>query len=631
MAMLQQASNKLLKTRGFHVDYLAHAHSRGSCRRLEFIRDELCAQLDKSLSSLEKTARARLPSAILLLRIRSSEVMRAIAREVGEDARAFQRQREIRALLCCRSAADAQLKELTSRVMFRTLFRPQTNTSSVAQTIDAPLEWTRWWKWNGMLGIASRSYLAAGRSLARALASASNFADLKRSERYPSNDKTRGASVSDKKIANYVSMIRDRYRDRNLQVFGRAPAKPDDLALELLRIVEEFVALRLLEASLARRTGKENVVYPQGNRENSNLAKIIEAGMDLAEQVIARDHSTSAHHTIQAHWCESRLLMHKSVCAISRADWSEAMKLLGDADACLNYHDAKRQSTDRAVIELHRAEVRLREANAEVIVDAKKRSASDELSFRTLCEEASKRPFARSLLWRSAAPGIRKSLFHDIRRGLPEGMLDDPMVGASLTKVRSHVQDAMRFLARAEQLLLARRRNVWWTTWYFQRKLEAICMTVWSSLAEKGTPIPFLGLEAAPRKTPTEADTLLEDSLRMIRVDAYRLATVVDSYRSTAIALHTRLLLDSESMRLPERQRRMHTQLTMAAEKLKTVLMARQNWFDGRAERRSGAPDLGPGEKAKSDAKLDPRLEAYIEGVLTRCDAAAEFLVNPLY
>jgi hypothetical protein len=32
MAMVQQASNKLLKTRGFHVDYLAHAQLESDAR-----------------------------------------------------------------------------------------------------------------------------------------------------------------------------------------------------------------------------------------------------------------------------------------------------------------------------------------------------------------------------------------------------------------------------------------------------------------------------------------------------------------------------------------------------------------------------------------------------------------------
>ena len=567
-ARIEEASS-LLRTHSYLIQ--THGYSRGSCRRLEFIRDELCARLEEHLplssgvaartNSVKLVNPIRLRSAISMLRIRSTEVMRAVAREVGEDARAYQRQREIRALFCSRTVADANLAKLSGRDMFRALFPLDGSLLPVPSTIDIASEWIRWWKWNAMLGIASRSYKAAARSLEKALRSASNFYDLKSSKAYPFRGDHRDEEVADEDVAVAVKKIRELYLGGNLRVFGTAPISPNALGLELLRVIEQFAALRLLKSSLTRRKGKSEMVLPISEHGNPGLTDVIDTGIDLAEQIVSRDHSADAHYTISAHWCKSRLLMHKSIQATSHDDWSEAMKLLGDSEACLNYHDVKRHGPDRAVIELHRAEVRLREAGSVMVLGRSDARHSGCLTFDSMCERLSERDYPESLLWRSSVPILRRTLCNDIAPSIPEGLLDSAELSAELRKTRSLVQESMRFLSRAEHLLLNRRRNVWWTTWYFQRKLQSISMTIWSSVAEVGTPIPFLGLEAAPRKTPTEADTLLEDSLRMIRVDAYRLATVIDSYRSAAIALHVRLLLDNCSIRLPDRQRRMYDQL----------------------------------------------------------------------
>jgi hypothetical protein len=73
------------------------------------------------------------------------------------------------------------------------------------------------------------------------------------------------------------------------------------------------------------------------------------------------------------------------------------------------------------------------------------------------------------------------------------------------------------------------------------------------------------------RNTDTAADTLLDDAMRMIRVDAYRLATVVDAYASCAEALQMRLMFDHTSISLPHRQEAMVEKLSEAIGRLKKV------------------------------------------------------------
>jgi hypothetical protein len=190
-----------------------------------------------------------------------------------------------------------------------------------------------------------------------------------------------------------------------------------------------------------------------------------------------------------------------------------------------------------------------------------------------------------------------------------------PHVDKALRRAKSLVTDSMRFLNRAEPVLRARRRNVWWTTWFFERRLRAIALSVWASVFEVDTPIPFLGLEAAMRKTNTVADSLLEDAIRMIRVDAYRLATIVDAYAACAKALQTRLILDKKSVRLKERQRWMHQALVNALEALDEV-EARRNHLDS--------------DEWYTDGRMDDNVELYVKAVRERVGLITEQVKYPI-
>ena len=55
------------------------------------------------------------------------------------------------------------------------------------------------------------------------------------------------------------------------------------------------------------------------------------------------------------------------------------------------------------------------------------------------------------------------------------------------------------------------------------------------------------------------------------------------------------------------------------------------NWSDDETMFDRSDAAIGPSEKAKDDAKLDPALLEYIQGVLDRCERAGRFLRNPLY
>ncbi|HEY5027834.1 MAG TPA: hypothetical protein VIK39_05450, partial [Candidatus Angelobacter sp.] len=264
---------------------------------------------------------------------------------------------------------------------------------------------------------------------------------------------------------------------------------------------------------------------------------------------------------------------------------------LGDAEASLRISDHRRYRSERAIIELHRAEARLRAAEA---VDV-----SESRSFTTMC-----RSFEEIKVTVGSQPQ-HESRFEYFRDH--EGNVA-PEVHTALRQAKSLIVDGMRFLDRAAPVLLERRRNVWWTSWFFERRMRGIAMSVWAAVFETGTPIPFLGFEAAAAGTQTIADSLLEDAIRMISVDAYRLATIVDAYASCIKALQIRMWLDASSRHLlGSRKSRMQDRLKNALVEVQKALQRRHR------------PDFGEGEKPLDGRdEIDPDALCYINKVVKR-------------
>jgi hypothetical protein len=275
------------------------------------------------------------------------------------------------------------------------------------------------------------------------------------------------------------------------------------------------------------------------------------------------------------------------------------MGLLGDAEATLRISDRHRYRSELALIELHRAEARLREAEA---VDVDMGAGTKQRLSRIVRDLEQLRP----------QPPGRKQGGEIMNKLFGEGQERKEHVLAGMRRARSLVTDALRFLNRAEPVLRERRRNVWWTTWFFERRLRAVAYSVWLSIFESNTPIPFLGFEAAMWKASTVADSLLDITLRMIRVDAYRLATVVDAYTSCARALQIRLLLDDniDRRRYHDREQQMRRLLQNALPRLEYVRQAREET-----------------DSLKPQSSMDDNVQEYVKAVQRRSKIiATEYL-----
>src|SRR5579872_818118 len=262
------AASALLRSHAFLIQ--TQGYARGNCRRLAHTRG-ICEEL-------EKTADQPLYDAARELRIACTESMRAIAREVGEDAKAFLRHRQF-ALLHLTSFKREPLfkgEPLPEELGSNPDPKPQhENPPSLSQQLAKALaeqhkpdfELVRWYRWSGMLHAASRSYRQADIDFKCALE--------------PAGDE----NCSQERL------------------------------LEELRVREQSIDLKLLQHNLARRLDHLDAGPCSQGVDVTSIQEEVAGARELAAKIRNSNNSVSSYATMSANLCESRLLIQQSVCA----------------------------------------------------------------------------------------------------------------------------------------------------------------------------------------------------------------------------------------------------------------------------------------------------------------------------
>jgi len=177
--------------------------------------------------------------------------------------------------------------------------------------------------------------------------------------------------------------------------------------------------------------------------------------------------------------------------------------------------------------------------------------------------------------------------------------MNRPMCHTALWTARSLVDEAVQFLERADSTFARRRRNCAWTTWFFHRRLRSITLSVWSSIFALDRPLPYLSVEECPGQSDTLADQLVDQAIRLIRFDVYRLAMMLNDYVDCLVALRCRRILCPDEAGLAGCERRM-------AKKLNDALAALQ---EATSKRNLGGSRNTSQEKA---AELDKYVVTFI-------------------
>lgn len=530
----------------------------------------------QTLNSYPCDESAELQRGIAKLQCVTASVACGIAREIGEDRNSYLRLRQLGIRMSedqilapgevDKKSEAGKISETLRTSLFRqhekqrNLFdQRKKQTGEQAETANAMTsvrrvldDWVEWWCWCGLLGIASRSFREADISLFRAL----NVAKTKHESL-----KTRVEKIVDDDCEETPLIGFDlKSFELDLKDTTDSFKRRGDLYrsyLATLHAIELSSYLFILRAQTDERfasvVGKAKAVCQEARENFRRAEEFATKGLNLVE---AMQHSgvDREGHDLELLWCKSRLLMHAGIAALREPSLKKysrhAMSLMGDAAACLQSASPLRARADLALIELRRAEIRLYESSTKHIL-----SLGEFEPWTYGCCVGDRTDEAEQRLHIAQA---------QLKANLETGR-------AALREIAARATDAMRFLSRAEPILRERRRNVWWTTWYFDRKLRAMAMILWTSVLDPNGPIPFLGLEDTVRLADTEADNLLNDAVRMIRVDGYRLASVILSYASCARALDLRIKVDRQSINLPERLKRMRHYLELAVRQLKQM------------------------------------------------------------
>ena len=524
-------------------------YSRGSCRRLEYIRDSLCSlTCFKEVKSDSKLV-DELHRELHKLRLVCTEMMRAIAREVGEAQKGYLRHKQSRNLMVYQEPKGRVNGNSHASASIGEFARVCANTNEE----ELKIEWLRWWRWCGMLAISARSYSSGLKALYKGIAYL-EASDNCKEDFYLVN---RSVSLSD--IERCLNQFTFDSISPSHTVCGHVLSKNATvrLRIEALRVFEQFLNTTLHIQSLKRRMTTSHDID-----EWDKFKKCATKIMKVAETIGTQPLDATA---VSSLWlCKCRILLHIGQIAAFECRFADSMRFFTEADTTLNMFDARRYGTDRAIVELYRVDARLREAsNCKIENDA-----GNSVPFGQFVRET-----ADAITTHSGDLDFlldQLKTFRLSRSSLPTG--ED-----IFRPINALVRDSIRFLDRAEQIFVRRRRNSFWTAWYFERRLLAIAMSVWGSINDKGKPVPFLGVETAMEGSATLADQLVDQAVRLVRHDVYRLATIVEDYSLCLLGLQCRLQLDPSIERLSFRQKDMRSRLGAAIDILNDAFRLRQD------------------------------------------------------
>lgn len=201
-------------------------------------------------------------------------------------------------------------------------------------------------------------------------------------------------------------------------------------------------------------------------------------------------------------------------------DFAEAIRRLEEAEAILDTMELGHDSLERGILNLHRAEI--------------------------LTQQAMFRPGKLPEVMTHLGEHRQSLLSIHAKRGAEQCIVYHQNWGKSrlIRKNTIFVKDALREVSKASKSLQKHRKNVWWVTWMFEIRLKAIELCVFASLSDFGNrSLAYLGTESAPEYSLSECDRILADSLRMIRLDVFRLARILESYARCLMCVKVKRLV----------------------------------------------------------------------------------------
>ena len=170
--------------------------------------------------------------------------------------------------------------------------------------------WLRWWRWSGMLAIASRSARAES-AFSKAL---HYIVVCCRNEKIQFGEHERQIKRLDQIDIEELSLIIE------------SQSLPQSLRVEILRTFEQCAEMLVLRERARMRIAELSEATPRlehyatirnvenaCSQDSTRLRMLIRSGVRLADSIASSDDSADSRDASQAMWCKSRLLIHDAM------------------------------------------------------------------------------------------------------------------------------------------------------------------------------------------------------------------------------------------------------------------------------------------------------------------------------
>ncbi len=480
--------HRLLTEAEAHI--LESGFSKGTCRRLTYIRDGYLTRIERRLKGRNKAGSA---AYIVGIKRRCTDTMAKLAREVAENGTAYYRYRQI-AELMIRSSIDSkhrrsdksylEAKNDDSLSMIEQLKSvPEHNNASVRGA------YADWWRHIGILGIASRAYTAADSAF--------------------------------------------RISRRWLKQDEASPIAAAKLAVRSLQ-------LSATRCEMYRRLGDGNKFEKDARNAAASFKRAEEI---LRKPVRSRPEWRDFHNQMR------RAYTYYASVLILKMKYDAAQAMLTRAERHWRVIESGPLNLPLGVIEVSRADSYLEHAKGLIGTEGS-----------TVTGLLQRHKWSYGLV-RSGSSSTEES-FEWTRKiiGVERKRLKTQFTKSGETDLQTAsalLNDADGALDRAAMILMRYRKNVWWSTWYFERRLRLIELSIWVAAVRSvvgnstssgtelhGLVIPYLGLEATPLGTESAAEEFLRLGERMVRLDVYRMATILEGFLGCVRAFHVAVQLD---------------------------------------------------------------------------------------
>lgn len=470
---LQRAENSMLQAedsiqRG-RPELRVSLRSRAVCRMLTNIREKMVEPLrtfaGEKGSNLALCCSERFFSACERVLQQCLEVQLQIAREVSEHKIAYDRQFQLGSLVLAKHDQSPPKSAILRHYEISKCARDH-----------GYVDCSNWLYEIGILHLVVRNYKGAGTHFIKVC----NYL-IQSSEISFNNDKP---------SKHILDIIRQSWNTPN----PSDPPMPDrdthdrvigDRASLLAKALRRLMQLRMLQGdSIYLRMSRENRTdMAKAEKKRLEYLKEAEICKQMAVEVLRffRESLNPGKYDYE----QCRLRTQLSLVNAHQGHFPEAQRRLTEAASNVNRSDTYESDLRLGVIDLHRAEILcIQVAKMKYFVDKRHELVS-------LLETSSK-----------VVP--------------PAYDLKD--YAKTLAQIHALLRDATDALNRAKHRLSIG-RNVWWICNYYFLRLKVMEFQLTVSIFEPSGLIPGFGLEAAPRGTQSEPESLLEDLGRMVRRD----------------------------------------------------------------------------------------------------------------